>query len=138
MGIGIHVIRLVTAEQLSDFAVQDRVDSGAISSRGEGITHAFGAIGVGEPDRIEFKSAHLAVCAVGEHDGERNAIKTASYRGDIGHEVLLMHGRGASGRLPGLGGPRKPSRSFDASSGPNGTHIGARAGTTVSAPSGKV
>jgi hypothetical protein len=52
-----------------------------------------GCIGVDEPDRNEFKSAHLAVCAVGEQDGERNAIKTASYRGDIGHEVLLMHGR---------------------------------------------
>ena len=85
----LDLVRLLAAEQLSDFALQDRVDSGAISSCGVRIAHAFGAIGVGEPDRIEFKSAHLAVCAVGEHDGERNAIKTASYRGDIGHEVLL-------------------------------------------------
>ena len=65
------------------------MDSGAISSCSVRVAHAFGALGVGELDRIEFKSAHLAVCAVAEHDGERNAIKTAFYRGEIGHGVLL-------------------------------------------------
>src|SRR5438046_1753635 len=85
----LDLIRLLAAEQFSDFALQDRVDSGAISPCGVRVAHAFGAFGVGEPDRIEFKSAHLAVCAVAEHDGERNAIKTAFYRGEIGHEMLL-------------------------------------------------
>src|SRR4029077_13450858 len=82
-------IRLLAAEQFSDFALQDRVDSGAISSCGVRVAHAFGAFGVGEPDRIEFKSAHLAVCAVAKHDRERNAIISTSYRGEIGHLVLL-------------------------------------------------
>jgi hypothetical protein len=44
---------------------------------------------VGEPDRIEFKSPHLAVCAVAKHDGQRNAIRSTPYRGEIGHGVLL-------------------------------------------------
>ena len=90
----LDLIRLLAAEQFSDFALQDRVDSGAISSCGVRVAHAFGAFGVGEPDRIEFKSAHLAVCAVAKHDGERNAIKSASYRGEIGHGVLLCRSRG--------------------------------------------
>jgi hypothetical protein len=85
----LDLIRLLASEQFSDFALQDRVDSGAIPSCGVCVAHAFRAFGIGEPDCIEFKSAHLAVCAVAEHDGERNAIKSASYRGEIGHVVLL-------------------------------------------------
>jgi hypothetical protein len=85
----LDLIRLLAAEQFSDFALQDRADSGAISSCGVRVAHAFGAFGVGELDRIEFKSAHHTVRAVGEHDREWNAIKTAFYRGEIGHGVLL-------------------------------------------------
>ena len=85
----LDLICLLAAEQFGDFALQDRVDSSAISSCGVRVAHALGAFGVGEPNRIEFKSAHLAVCAVAKHDGERNAIKTAFYRGEIGHGVLL-------------------------------------------------
>src|SRR5947207_4948460 len=98
----LDLIRLVAAEQLSDFALQDRLDSGAISSCGVRVAHAFGAFGVGEPDRIEFKSAHLAVGAVAKHDRERNAIKSAFYRGEIGHGVLLCRSRG-EWKIAGVG-----------------------------------
>src|SRR6516225_7506269 len=90
----LDLIRLLAAEQFSNFALQDCVDGGAISSCGVRVAHAFGAFGVGEPDRIEFKSAHLAVCAVAKHDGKRNAIKSTFYRGEIGHGVLLCKSRG--------------------------------------------
>src|SRR5690242_2267033 len=55
----------------------------------EDIAKEFKERGLPEPNRIEFKSVHLAVRAVAKHDGERNAIKSASYRGEIGHGVLL-------------------------------------------------
>ena len=98
----LDLIRLLAAEQFSNFVLQDRVDSGTISSCGVRVAHAFGAFGVGEPNRIEFKSAHLAVCAVAKHDGERNAIKSASYRGEIGHGMLLCAVRGER-KIAGVG-----------------------------------
>ena len=117
----LDLIRLLAAEQFSDFALQDRVDSGAISSCGVRVAHAFGAFGVGEPDRIEFKSAHLAMCAVAEHDGERNAIKTASYRGEIGHGVLLCRSRGER-KIAGDRGGAQAEPLLDASAGLAGPH----------------
>jgi hypothetical protein len=93
------------------------VDSGAISSCGVRVAHAFGAFGVGEPDRIEFKSAHLAVCAVAKHDRERNAIKSAFYRGEIGHGVLLCRSRGER-KIAGVGEAAQDKPLFDASEEP--------------------
>jgi hypothetical protein len=43
----LDLIRLLAAEQLRDFVLQDRVDSGAISSCGVRVAHAFAAFGVG-------------------------------------------------------------------------------------------
>ena len=74
----------------------------ALNLRMIGIKLAAGAFGVGEPDRIEFKSAHLAVCAVAKYDRERNAIKSASHRGEIGHAVLLCRSRGKR-KIAGVG-----------------------------------
>ena len=71
-----------------------------------GYRSAAGAFGVGEPDRIEFKSAHLAARAVAKHaPGSRNAIKIRIWsRSEIGHAVPLCRTRGASGSLPRRGG----------------------------------
>src|SRR4029077_13126628 len=90
----LDLIRLLAAEQFSNFVLQDRVDRGTISSCSLRVARACRAFGIGEPNRIEFKSAHLAVCAVAKHDWERNAIKTTSYRSQIGHGVLLRRSRG--------------------------------------------
>jgi hypothetical protein len=75
------------------------------------------------------------MCAVAEHDWERNAIKTASYRSQIGHGVLLGRSRG-EWKIAGDSGGAQAEPLFDASAEPSTP--GSRASTIVPAPSGKV
>ena len=62
-------------EDFGHFAGEHGIDRRAVAPDGERIADALGAVGIAQAQRIELEGAHLAMGAVGENLGQRDAIK---------------------------------------------------------------
>src|SRR3954453_3363248 len=83
------IVGLAVLGESGDFPSQDIGDRAAIAPDRVGVAYAFGAIGIADAASDEFECLDLAMRAVGERDGERDAVEFGLDRLDACHSVSI-------------------------------------------------
>jgi hypothetical protein len=70
------IVGLACLDERRHLAAKDVGNRAAVAAHGVGVARALGAVGIAHAAGDQLERGDLAMRAVGQHDGERDAIKT--------------------------------------------------------------